>query len=235
MQTRRLMTIVISLLGTSIGGAAASPEAAAVHPVPAAKEPRHHVVFQNELATVMDVQVPPGDTTLYHVHAHPLIGVSLRNARTWDQLLGSPASATKDPDPVPRPLDNWDRPRPYTHRVGNVDSVPFHYVVAEWLKSSGVACEPLPDTPARRLVKQGPTAIVYELQIPPHSAIPRHAHSCPGLIVQGTEGSLEDDGPASAAAGGAGEGRWSWHAPGHEHALKNTGEAAMVVYEIEWR
>lgn len=36
--------------------------------VPVEQEPRHHLEFANESLRVISPQIPPGDTTLEHVH-----------------------------------------------------------------------------------------------------------------------------------------------------------------------
>ena len=71
-----------------------------VQAVPAFKESRHHLVFENEWVRVMDVRVPARDTTDYHVHADRHVGVVIATARTWEQRLGEAASAPEDTDHV---------------------------------------------------------------------------------------------------------------------------------------
>ena len=41
---------------------------------PAVKdEPRHHNVFENEYIRILDVFLPPNDTTQYHIHSTPSV------------------------------------------------------------------------------------------------------------------------------------------------------------------
>ena len=87
----RCAAIVLAfvLLGTSSGLAQerASPE----HAVQVYQEARHHPVFENSLVRMLDVRVPGGDTTDYHVHANRHIAVVIAGARTWDQKMGQAA------------------------------------------------------------------------------------------------------------------------------------------------
>jgi hypothetical protein len=115
-----------------------------VQAVPAFKEARHHLVFENDWVRVMDVRVAAGDTTDYHVHADRHVGVVIASARTWEQRLGEPASAPEDNDHAGDVFDNADSPLPYTHRVGNVDDKPFHYIVGQILRRSETNEPPLP-------------------------------------------------------------------------------------------
>ena len=204
-------------------------------PKPVYQEPRHHLVFQNSVVRVLDVQIPARDTTAFHVHANPLVGVALEVALSWAQVLGSPPDSIEAAGPVPSLFDNWNRMLPYTHRVANVDSIPIHYFVAEWLASPGIQAELLPEDGMRHLVKEGRIARVYCVIIPAHTATTIHEHSAPGLTVLASAGVLVDEGAQSAAVGGNGAGQWSWRPSGHRHVLRNPGDTPLTVFEIDWR
>lgn len=227
--------VSVGVLAFAVIGCRSTREAALSGPVPVYEEPRHHLVFQNALVRVLDVEVPPGDTTQYHIHAHPTISVSIQEARSWAQTLGAPPDSIEAPAAVPAVLDNWDRALPYTHRVGNADTVSFHYIVSEWLGPSNLDCPPLPEIGTQRLVKEGKIARVYEVRLAPHTATDLHQHACPGLSVLGTTGTLSEEGAAAAAGGGVGAGRWEWRNAGHRHVLRNTGDTPLIVFEIDWR
>jgi hypothetical protein len=50
------------------------------------QEPRHHKVLENEWVRVLDVHVPPHDTTLMHKHSTPSVFVLLSRAKTvWNE------------------------------------------------------------------------------------------------------------------------------------------------------
>jgi quercetin dioxygenase-like cupin family protein len=191
-------------------------------------------VFQSPLVRVLDVRLPPGDTTEYHVHAAPMVGIAVQGARTWNQVPGAPPGPIATPEATPYVFENWSQKLPYTHRVANVDTLPMHYVVAEWLARSGPEVAALPDVPGRRLIKEGPTARVYEITLAPGATTEAHTHAAPGLTVLGTPGVLSEDG-SPKAKGGAGAGTWSWREAGYRHVLRNDGPTRMIVYEIDWR
>ena len=56
--------------------------------VPVHQEPRHHLVYENDILQVLDVQIPVGDTTLYHTHDAPIFYVFISASSTDDQELG---------------------------------------------------------------------------------------------------------------------------------------------------
>ena len=204
-------------------------------PVPVADEPRHHLVFENAIARVLDVQVPAGDTTLYHVHTYPNLGVVIQGARSWAQSQYTAPGEVEIARAAAALLDNWAQELPYTHRVGNADSVAFHCVISEWRGTSGVDCTSLADGGLRRLAKEGRFFRVYEIRLAPHAATESHRHSCPGLTVLATMGLLGEDGKTSGPTGGAGAGQWEWRNAGVTHALRNDGDTPLTAFEIDWR
>ncbi len=113
------------LLGLLLGSVARPVQAQRT--VPVSEEPRHHPVFENAVVRVFDVVVPPGDTTLYHVHANDYTFVSIGAAELTAQALGA----------APVPLDLRDGQvgfsPPLTHRVSNHGSAPFHNLTIELL------------------------------------------------------------------------------------------------------
>ena len=56
--------------------------------VPVHEEPRHHLVFEAPATRILDVQIPAGDTTLFHTHSDPILYVSMSQSRTRSQSLG---------------------------------------------------------------------------------------------------------------------------------------------------
>ncbi|MFT3700883.1 MAG: hypothetical protein QM802_00815 [Agriterribacter sp.] len=92
--------------------------------VPVKNEPRHHPVFENKYIRLLDVHLPPGDTTRYHIHATPSVFVILSNTVTASQIKGEEWSTA-----APALGNVWYRsfyPDTLVHRVCNTDSVEFH-------------------------------------------------------------------------------------------------------------
>jgi quercetin dioxygenase-like cupin family protein len=191
-------------------------------------------VYSNPLVRILDVRIAPGDTTAFHVHAAPMVGIAVQDARTWAQAPGAEPGPVTTPKPTPSVFTNWSQSLPYTHRVANADRVPLHYVAVEWLARSGREAPPFPDDETRRLIEESPTVRVYRIVLEPGASTWPHTHVGPGLVVLGTGGPLNDDGGAHAR-GGAGAGSWSWREGPYRHRLLNGGTTKLVVYEIDWR
>ncbi|MCW3117094.1 MAG: hypothetical protein JWM28_1176 [Chitinophagaceae bacterium] len=110
--------------------------------VPVSREPRHHVVFENKKARILNVLLPPGDTTQYHVHSTPSVFIGLSTSRTGSQLLHQqPVSGTFTAGSVF--FEDLRPPHTRTHRVWNMDRMVFHVMDVEILaRDSGFTQKP---------------------------------------------------------------------------------------------
>ncbi len=235
---RRILGVALPLAAVTFAcghpSSTPAPVTSSGRPVPVYQEPMHRLVYRNPLVRVLDVRIPAGDTSAYHVHDAPMVGVVIRDARTWGQTPGAPPGPVRTPPPAPLVFTNWSQSLPYTHRVAVADTVPLHYVVAEWVGRTGGEVPALPADDDRKLVEEGPTVRVYQITLEPNAATWPHTHVGPGLIVQATDGDLTDDG-GPRAHGGSGAGSWSWREGPYRHRLRNAGSRKLVVYEIDWR
>ena len=206
-----------------------------MHAVPAFKEARHHLVFENEWVRVMDVRVPAGDTTDYHLHADRHVGVIIATTRTWEQRLGKAKSAPEDTDHVGDIFDNANESLPYTHRVGNVGDKPFHYIVGQILRRSGASDAVLPEGSGMHLEREIMGAHIYRVKLKAGQATPEHRHVRPGLTVQVNDGTLQWEGSApEGASKESGAGAWWWRSADATHVLRNTGSAPVEIVELDW-
>lgn len=112
-------------------------------PVPVDEEPRHHPVYQNKEVRILDVLLPPGDTTLYHIHHTPSVFINFTATLTGSQLQGGTASNGKS-TPGRILFENLAPPNIRTHRVWNDDRDTFHVIDVELLyNDTGFSQKPL--------------------------------------------------------------------------------------------
>lgn len=82
-------------------------------------EPRHHNVLENRYFRVLDVNIPPHDTTLQHIHSTPSVILMFTNTITATQLKGKTWESGKSiagsafyrdfsKDTVIHRVSNWD-------------------------------------------------------------------------------------------------------------------------------
>lgn len=107
------------------------------------EEPRHHLVFQNKEVRILNVIIPPGDTTQYHIHHTPSVFIFFTNTLTGAQLKGK--SPSFDKSKAGQILfENLAPPNIRIHRVWNADTDTFHVMDVELLvKDTGYARAPL--------------------------------------------------------------------------------------------
>lgn len=96
------------------------------------EEPRHQPVFQNKEIRVLNVLIPPGDTSQYHIHNTPSFFIRLSNTITGSQVLGELPVAGKSKAGEIR-FENLAPPNNRTHRVWNADIDTFHVMDVELL------------------------------------------------------------------------------------------------------
>src|SRR5262249_9684220 len=104
-------------------------------PVPVEREPHHHVVFENQYLRLLDVVVPPGETTLFHRHSLDNVAVLLADTSLKNQNPGE--------DWTERPITHGaggfraGAQTPYAHRIMNTGTAVFHVMDVEILPARG--------------------------------------------------------------------------------------------------
>jgi len=111
--------------------------------VAVSKEPRHHVVFENDKVRILNVLIPAGDTTQYHLHSTPSVFICFTKTHNGTQRINE--------QPVPGVsgagdvwFENLNPPHIKIHRVWNTDTSTYHVMDVELLsKDSGFTVKPL--------------------------------------------------------------------------------------------
>ncbi len=191
------------------------------------EEPRHELVFEDSSAFILDVQIPAGDTTLYHTHAGPIFYVSISTSRTRSQVtghdwVGPSTGPVSSPGRVFSNIRYADRP--VTHRVNNVGDGLFR-LIAVINRGHG----PAADSVARETRPNTSPPLGFEVEIDNHwfrsfrgtlepsSSSTLHRHALPVVTVEVADGS------------------WVFQKAGTEHSLKNPADVPLELVEIEIR
>ena len=116
--------------------------AAVAAQVQVSKEPRHKKVLENKYIRLLDVRIPPGDTTLFHIHSTPSLFLHFTNTVVCSQEKGKTWEKSKnkegEADYVSFKNETW------VHRVSNCDTIPFHVTVIEILSPYKTTTHPKP-------------------------------------------------------------------------------------------
>ena len=195
--------------------------------VPVHEEPRHQLVFEDDVALILDVQIPAGDTTLYHTHADPIFYVSIGTSRTRSQVMGRDwIGPGRGPGGSPRRVFSNIRyaDRPVTHRVNNVGDGLFRLIAVinrghrPAADSTGHAVGPGAVLPSKFEVEiDNHWFRSFRVVLEPGVSTTLHRHAQPVLTVQ------------------VADGNWVFQEAGAEHTLDNPGDAPLELVEIEIR
>jgi quercetin dioxygenase-like cupin family protein len=197
--------------------------------VPVEQEPRHHVVLKNDSVLVMHVTIPPGDTTLYHVHSHNRAVVYLSNSTITQQKLGEPEGPHETTNPGEASALTMGN-TPLTHRVKNVGATPFDVIDIEFLGTPPASPAPA----AAQVAAENANARVYHWTLAPGAATSMHTHERPYLIIAATPIMLKmtsPDGKSMAHEIKAGD--FHWIDAKVTHSLANAGTTEGQIIEIE--
>lgn len=133
--------------------------------MPVREEPYHRVIYENDYVRVIDVHVPPGITTFYHIHSIPSVVVELTNSTIVSQEFGQPPPAPKQVAPGETRYAPYDE-TPLTHRVTNPGTNVFHVMDIELVKpNTKDPMEPVVPVPGVTLSWEKPLARVFDVHV----------------------------------------------------------------------
>jgi hypothetical protein len=114
--------------------------------VQVSKEPRHNNALENKYVRLLDVHIPPGDTSLFHIHSTPSVFLHFTTTVVCSQIKGKEWVTAKNAqgNASYRSFVNDT----LVHRVSNCDTVPFHVTDVEllWAYKPAKQLQPLPFT-----------------------------------------------------------------------------------------
>ena len=201
--------------------------------VPVSQEPRHHIVFENSQARILNVLLPVGDTSQYHVHSTPSVFIGLSTTHTGSQLLHQ--------QPVPGLFtagtaffENLSVPHTRIHRVWNNDTSVFHVMDIELLaKDSGFSQKPF-IAKYSRLETDTPWVRIYKIMLPKNEQLTIHEMKRTFVVVSVNDLKInliinEKETVSSVSAGD-----FFWLNAGDRFTLRNPGDsmASMALIEV---
>jgi len=205
-------------------------------PVPIAKAPYHRPVFTNQYVTMLDVYVPPGRNTGYHIHVQDSVSVNISVGDQTNQDFGST---------VVSPPNRGEKGRatfaPYvkdgmrTHKATNVGQTPFHNV--SFLFTSP---QPYRLTPSTRNVP-GFTQVMdnervrgWRVVLQPGQSTGQITQTAPGVRIVVSGGEIAEIVPGAVDRGWyLGDGEYFWQDPGTTRSIRNIGTTPVEFLEFE--
>jgi len=198
-------------------------------------EPRHRRRFENEFVRLYDVEIPPGDTTLYHRHTEDTFYVAVNEATVRDQTWGEDETRTGTA-PAGTVMCRPHRSRPLIHQVHNVGAAEMRLIGAEIKASPAVTSSAPLSAPGHSLSLERERLRVYELVLGPGEATGDVEYRFASLTVFLTVATLRSRFPD-------GSDRTFVHAPGDAIwlpgpatvSVTNVGEEPCRAAVGEWR
>jgi hypothetical protein len=134
-------------------------------------EPRHHNVFENEFARILDVYLAPGDTTMYHVHSTPSVFIVFTNTNVGSQLIGKQSQKGAN---ISGEISYDSLKTPRIHRVWNEDTSWFHVMDIELTSTKQKKNIVVLQNPALKLLfnKQQVNGYIIELKATSNLQLP---------------------------------------------------------------
>lgn len=201
-------------------------------PVPIEKEPRHRLKFENRYVRVFDVLIPPGDTSLFHIHLHDGLSIPLTDARLRDETL---AGASEDLMLKRGGVRFAYRSTPVIHRVSNIGVTSFRNIFIEILRSSGLTTS-APSQPAEAgstIVLENDRLRVRQSLLAPGQSTDRGAYAPRGVLVAASEGEIQINAEGKNATVRFEPGDAQWYEEGTKFSLRNVGSKAFEAVDIE--
>jgi quercetin dioxygenase-like cupin family protein len=221
--------------------------------VPVYHEPHHRMLFASGTTKILEGQVPPGDTSWYHVHAEPILYITLSASQQRTQVLGqemnagrgapppggrgaAPAGARGNAPAVPAiratsTTSYYDEP--VTHKITNVGERLFRFMV---VTNASAGDETGANTGAGfpgKAELSNRWFRAYRQTLAPGQVSEPHRHTTESVIVQVSEGKGLAVGPMTWEFWEPG--RWAWFDVDKEHEIRNTGTVPLEYIEVEVR
>ena len=199
-------------------------------------EPRHHQVFHQGAVRILDVQIPPGEMTLYHTHDTAILYVPISISPTDTQILGQEWLGVKSTDRsrfegLVVASDTSYALKPLTHRVKNVGNKLFRLIAITNGSAGSVRQNgPPPGSP----VLSSPWYSAAKLEIASHAASEWQTTSMPTVLVLPAAGRAQVEREAGSGQTSLDQpGAWAFLAAGQRYRIRNLNDAAASVVVVQ--
>ena len=144
------------------------------------QEPRHHKLLDNGWVRVLDVHIPPHDTTIIHKHSTPSVFVVLTQTKTGSEVMVEPGRTSFASGNI------WfegfyDRPR--IHRVWNEDTAEFHVMDIELLHTPAGPISDVDSLPFCKSLFDAKPVHAFKMTLEAKERVQLNALAAPVLII----------------------------------------------------
>jgi len=198
------------------------------------QEPRHRPVFREGTVRILDVQIPPGDVTLYHTHDTAILYVPISVSPTDSQILGQEWLGVKPGDRsrfegVAIATDTSYALRAVTHRVKNVGDRPFRLI---GITNAAMPAEPAKESPPGKELHASRWYAATQLVVSPAASSDWQVATKPTVVVLPGAGQVrleQDKGATDLKESGA----WGFVGAGQRYRIVNMGTEAVSIVLVQ--
>lgn len=208
-------------------------------------EPSHHLVFQNEYLRAFNVIVAPKTSTLVHRHDHDYVFVTLGDADLSNVRVGEKPASLQLKDGETR-----FTPGGFAHAAINNSDRPFHNITIDLLQAASNAkpcaqdcAVSVPCAPEARSKSVCPSIerritsdhwVMSFVTMPPGSALEKHTHTTPHLVVAVSDLDLTVDTGSAASQSKLAVGDVTWVPAGVTHSARNNTPTTQRFVTLEF-
>jgi|CXWL01.1.fsa_nt_gi hypothetical protein len=202
-------------------------------PVPVEQEPRHALVFENADLRVLDVRIPPGESTLAHRHANDLLSVCLSPSEVRTRMPSSDWDAVGPRRQMGDASLTEYTGKPGTHTAQNVGADPYRLIAVENLGTtwSEKASATAPDMP---VLQDGRAFQALAIEFTATIRRVQRLHAVPVVVVL-THGAVSIERSDAALQGLEANTPWAVIPAGVPFALNAKDDREARVVEIQVR
>jgi hypothetical protein len=195
-------------------------------PVELQNEPHHHLKFENKYVRVWDTLIPAHEATLWHVHSHNNVVLTLGDANVRVETVGADPAESQ-----PKLGDVGFRKAPYTHRTMSVGETPFHNMAIEILALPNAVESPVEE--GRNPLIDNEQVRIYRISLAPGESTGMQTDPLSGLLVAITSAEVEtqEKGKPESTSFHAADVRWRDKAL--TYSIKNVGTTRFEAVDIE--
>jgi quercetin dioxygenase-like cupin family protein len=202
--------------------------------VPTREEPRHVGKLENATVRIVDVEIPPGDRTLFHEHAIDYAYVMIGEAQLSNEVWGTPVREVR----IGAGDVGYYRSVQgvYVHRFSNVGKTTFRAIGIELLApfAPGAVAAPLPQRTGYVTVLDNERVRAYRLVLEPGETAETVTLRGPSVRVAVSGERIEQLAPEGARlAIDLAPAAFEWRAGPATHAVRNTGTSRVEIVEFE--
>jgi hypothetical protein len=209
-------------------------------PVRMEKAPFHIPVFQNDYLIVLNVNIPPGRNTGFHIHYADSVSVNLTPASQTNQNYGSNEVSAPGTGGEGAPgrvtFTDVTKQGPRTHKASNVGPTPFHNIsfIFKKARPDGITVSDRTGVSGFTQIMDNPRVRAWRVILEPGQSTGQITQSAPGLRVYVHGGVLAEVIPGNADRGMAPyDGDFIWKDVGETRSIKNTGTTRLEFVEFE--